>query len=221
MDLFHILIFPVKILHASSLPLFVNSLCFEEILKCNCCLKATLSMACIWIALNQVFTEFILVLNLQREGPEVLFVSLLNSPVNRSHGLLKRDLHSNLHQIPFHSVCWIGLCLLSSKIVSSLVGILQCENFWWSNAKDSQINIFSAWRCCSISDSLADETNDNITETDFMYDKPNVTPFTILSYDFLTRPKTCSFTKKWTLSHEFFEDFNCSCRTPILKNNSF
>ena len=45
----------------------------------------------------------------------------------------------------------------------------------------AQCNIFSAGRCRSISDSLTDKTNDNITDTDFMYDKTNFAPFPILS----------------------------------------
>ena len=47
--------------------------------------------------------------------------------------------------------------------------------------KISQINIYPAWRCRSISDSFTDETNDNIADTDFMCDKTNFAPFPILS----------------------------------------
>ena len=36
----------------------------------------------------------------------------------------------------------------------------------------------------------------------------------------INRPTICNFTKKWTLSLEFFKDFNCNCRKPILKNSS-
>ena len=44
-----------------------------------------------------------------------------------------------------------------------------------------QCNMFSAGECRSISDHLTDKTNDNITDTDFMYDKTNLAPFPILS----------------------------------------
>ena len=40
-------------------------------------------MVCIWIVLTQVFTESKLVLKPLREGPEVPFVSSLNSLVTR------------------------------------------------------------------------------------------------------------------------------------------
>ena len=43
------------------------------------------------------------------------------------------------------------------------------------------MNKFSAWKCRSISVSLTYETNDNIADTDFMYDETNVAPFPILS----------------------------------------
>ena len=36
----------------------------------------------------------------------------------------------------------------------------------------------------------------------------------------INRPTICNFTKKWTLSLEFFKDFNCNCRKPILKSSS-
>ena len=41
--------------------------------------------------------------------------------------------------------------------------------------------MFSAWRYRSISDSLTDEANANIADTDFMYDKTNIAPFSVLS----------------------------------------
>ena len=49
--------------------------------------------------------------------------------------------------------------------------------------KRLQINIFSAWRCRSISDSLTGETIDNIADTDFMHDKINFASFPLLSSD--------------------------------------
>ena len=35
------------------------------------------------------------------------------------------------------------------------------------------------------------------------------------------RPTASNFTKKWALHQEFFKDFNCCCRTPILKKSSW
>ena len=59
-------------------------MCFEKVLKCNCCLKATLSVVCTWIVSNQVFTESIWVLKLQQKRPELPFVYLSNSFTTRS-----------------------------------------------------------------------------------------------------------------------------------------
>ena len=81
-------------------------------------------MVCILIELTQVFTESILVLKLQRKGLEVPFSLYWIALWLGHYGLLRRHIQSNLHQISFRSVHWINLRLLSSKIVSSRVGML-------------------------------------------------------------------------------------------------
>ena len=44
----------------------------------------------IWTELTQLFTESVLVLKLQRKGPDVPFVSLLNSSVTKSLRIVEK-----------------------------------------------------------------------------------------------------------------------------------
>ena len=75
MDLFHILIiFPLKILDVTNGVLY----------------HLYVSLRYIWMVLTQVFTELLLVLKPQWKGPELPFVSLLNSSVTRSLWIVEK-----------------------------------------------------------------------------------------------------------------------------------
>ena len=74
-----------------------------------------------------LFNESVLVLKHQRNGPEVSFVSLLNSFVTRHYGLSIKHMQISTKSL-FGSVHGISLCHLSSKIASSHVGMVHNEH---------------------------------------------------------------------------------------------
>ena len=139
-------------------------------------------MVCTWIELTQVFTESILVLKLQRNGPKVPFVSLLNSSVARSFWIVEKiypvKLASNLFS--FSSLNQSSSSFL--KDLRSRVWMLHnVHNFAGPMQKAHRVIYFQ----------LGNVTQYlilwHIPETDFMYDKTNVATFPTLHRFFFIR----------------------------------
>ena len=117
-------------------------------------------MVCIWIVLTRMFIESMLVLKQQWKGPDVSFVSSLNSFVTRSRWIVEKTYPVKLTPNPF------SFSLLNhsfSSFLRSSVYVLECaimRVILMINATDSNSNIFSTQRCRSISDSVTDGTNE-------------------------------------------------------------